>query len=120
MLVNWRGQGGKEINMNSATTKIIIIDAIIILILFLLKIVINAYPDKIEIDSITITANLQGNLITEKKGRYLYKTFIKIEDGGTIVAGPTFKNKHVYIVLEDDAGKTFIKKYKTGLPEKID
>lgn len=50
-------------------------------------------------------------------GRYIYQGIIKVKEGSLIITEPVFKNNHIYLVLEDEEGETFIVKYKTKMPK---
>lgn len=49
-------------------------------------------------------------------GKYMYRTFVRVKEGLTIVTGPTIKNGCIYMVLEDEDGEITLNKYKTQLP----
>jgi hypothetical protein len=50
-------------------------------------------------------------------GKYLYRGFVRVEEGLAITAGPTIKNNSIHIVLEDEEGEITLNKYKTVLPQ---
>jgi hypothetical protein len=50
-------------------------------------------------------------------GKYLYRGFIKVEEGFTIAAGPTIQNNSIYMVLEDQDGELTLNKHNTVLPQ---
>jgi hypothetical protein len=55
--------------------------------------------------------------IFSSDGKYLYRGFIKVEEGLTIAAGPTIQNNSIYMVLEDQDGEITLNKYNTVLPQ---
>jgi hypothetical protein len=61
-------------------------------------------------------ANQQQIDIFSSEGVYLYRAFINIKGKDTIIAGPTFKNSHVLMAVEDEEGEITLTKYKTVLP----
>ena len=62
--------------------------------------------------------NQQQIDIFSSEGKYLCKAFVKLQKGNTIIAGPRFKNNHIYLALEDEEGEIFVNKYETVLPVK--
>lgn len=50
-------------------------------------------------------------------GKYLYRGIVKVNEGYTMVIGPTIKNGFMYIGQEDEEGEITIGKYKTVLPK---
>jgi hypothetical protein len=48
--------------------------------------------------------------IFSSDGKYLYRGFIKVEEGLTIAAGPTIRNDSIYMVLEDQEGEITLNK----------
>jgi len=55
--------------------------------------------------------------IFSSEGKYLYRGFVKVEEGLTIAAGPTIQNNCIYMVLEDREGEITLNKYNTVLPQ---
>jgi hypothetical protein len=55
--------------------------------------------------------------IFSSEGKYLYRGFVKVEEGLTIAAGPTIQNNSIYMVLEDREGEITLNKYNTVLPQ---
>jgi hypothetical protein len=54
--------------------------------------------------------------IFSSDGKYLYRGFIKVEEGLAIAVGPTIQNDSIYMVLEDQEGEITLNKFKTVLP----
>lgn len=55
--------------------------------------------------------------IFSAEGKYLYRGFVKVEEGLDIAAGPTIQNNCIYMVLEDREGEITLNKYNTVLPQ---
>lgn len=60
--------------------------------------------------------NVQQIDIFSPEGKYLYRTFVKIEEGYTITAGPRFYKDYVYISQENEEGEIEVVKYRTKFP----
>jgi hypothetical protein len=54
--------------------------------------------------------------IFTSEGKYLYKAFVKVGEGNTIVANPVFHKDHLYLAYEDEEGEVYVKKYATTMP----
>ncbi len=63
-----------------------------------------------------VAGNVQQIDIFSPDGTYLYKGMIKVEEGMSIAAGPTFAGNHIYMALENEEGDISIAKYSTRLP----
>jgi outer membrane protein assembly factor BamB len=64
-----------------------------------------------------VRGNQQQIDIFSPEGKYLYRAFVKVKDGYSILAGPNFSNGHIYMALEDEDGEVTINKYKTVFPK---
>ncbi len=60
--------------------------------------------------------NIQQIDIFTPEGKYLYRAFVKIEDGYTITAGPEFYKDYIYLSQENEDGEIEVVKYKTTFP----
>ncbi|MCP5047519.1 MAG: hypothetical protein GY940_10130 [bacterium] len=63
-----------------------------------------------------VAGNHQQIDIFSPEGAYLYRAFIRVQEGVIINAGPTFKNNSVYLALESEDGEITVNKYRTTLP----
>lgn len=54
--------------------------------------------------------------IFSMEGKYLYRAFISVEEGFTIVSPPVFTGETLYVALEDGEGKIIIRKYAITPP----
>jgi len=54
--------------------------------------------------------------IFSKKGKYLYKGLIKIEEGNTVRI-PTFTKNHLFLIIENEDGEHSLAKYKVTFPK---
>lgn len=54
--------------------------------------------------------------IFSDEGKYLYRAFINLEKGDSLVSGPTFFKDKIYMAVMDEEGEIRVIKYKTKLP----
>lgn len=55
--------------------------------------------------------------IFSREGKYIYKSFVRLAEGTTIIAGPVFRDGHLFLAWEDEEGEAFLGKFKTSMPE---
>jgi hypothetical protein len=60
--------------------------------------------------------NSQQIDIFSADGKYLHRGILRIGEGDTVLSGPVLKGGFVYMVVENEDGEVFLRKYQTTMP----